>query len=305
MLDQVTGMRVFVQVAASGSLAAAGRALRLSQTMVTKHVEAIEARLGVQLLHRTTRRLTLTEAGGGYLEACSRILAEIAEAEDAAGAGRVAPRGRLRVNLPVAFGVRQVTPLMAEFQARFPQVELEFGLTDRVVDLVEEGWDLAVRIGALVESSLVFRRLAPCRMVVCASPDYLARRGIPSTVADLAGHECLGYTLSERMGVGSWSFGPDATMKAPVSGSFRANSGDALRAAALAGLGVIYQPTFLVGDDVRSGGLVVVPLDHPPATVGHVHAVFRSDRRMPLKSRAMIDFLADQFGPDPPWDRGL
>lgn len=303
MLDQVMGMRVFVRVAAAGSLAAAGRSLKLSQTMVTKHVDATEARLGVRLLHRSTRRLTLTEAGRGYLEACQRILAEIEEAEGAAAAGQAEPRGLLRLNAPVSFGTSQVAPLLGQFAASYPKVRLDVGLNDRVVDLLEEGWDLAIRIGVPRDSSLVSRRLAPCRMVVCASPGYLRAHGTPRTLADLAGHNCLGYTLSERMGTSRWSFGRDAEVVAPVSGTMQANNGDALREAALAGLGVIYQPTFLVGGDVRSGALVALALDHPPALAGHIQAVFRPDRRLPLKSRVIIDFLAERFGDDPPWDR--
>ena len=304
MLDQVTGMRVFVRVAAAGSLAAAGRSLNLSQTMVTKHVDATEARLGVRLLHRSTRRLTLTEAGRGYLEACQRILAEIEEADEAAAAGQAEPRGLLRLNAPVSFGTSQVAPLLGRFAASYPKVRLDVGLNDRVVDLIEEGWDLAIRIGVPRDSSLVSRRLAPCRMVVCASPDYLRAQGTPRTLADLAGHNCLGYTLSERMGTSRWSFGRDAEVVAPVSGTMQANNGDALREAALVGLGVIYQPTFLVGDDVRNGALIALALDHPPALAGYIQAVFRPDRMLPLKSRVMIEFLAGQFGDDPPWDRG-
>ena len=303
MLDQVTSMRVFARVAAAGSLAAAGRALGLSQTMVTKHVDGLEARLGARLLHRSTRRLTLTEAGRGYLDACARILAEIEEAEQAVAVGQAEPRGGLRMNVPVSFGVLQVAPLLAEFTARYPQVMIEVGLNDRLVDLIEEGWDLAVRIGVLRDSTLIARRLAPCRAVVCAAPAYLAARGTPGTVAELSGHNCLGYTLSSRVGADRWSFGADAGVVAGISGTLRANNGDALRVAALAGLGVIYQPTFLVADDLRAGRLIALPLDHPTADVGHVHAVFRPDRRLPPKSRAMIDFLAEQFGDEPPWDR--
>lgn len=305
MLDQVTGMRVFVRVASAGSLAAAGRALHLSQTMVTKHVEAIEARLGVRLLQRSTRRLTLTEAGRGYLDACGRILAEIAEAEEAAAAGQAEARGHLRVNVPVSFGTLQIAPLMPDFFALHPLVGVEFGLNDRVVDLVEEGWDLAIRIGVLPDSSLVSRRLAPCRTLLCASPAYLAAHGVPQTLAELKGHNCLTYTLSERLGIDHWRFGAEAGERVAISGNFRANNGDPLRAAALAGLGIIYQPTFLVGDDVRGGALVALALDAGPAPAGHIHAVFRADRRMPLKSRVLIDFLAARFGPEPPWDRGL
>ncbi len=305
MLDQVTSMRVFTRVAAAGSLAAAGRALGLSQTMVTNHVDALETRLGVRLLQRSTRRLTLTEAGRGYLDACGRILAEIEEAEQEATAGQVEPRGLLRMNVPVPFGTLQIAPLLGMFIARHPQISIELGLNDRLVDLIEEGWDLAVRIGVLRDSTLVARRLAPCRTVVCASPAYLEVRGRPLTVSDLGSHDCLGYTLSDRLGANRWGFGPDGAVVANVTGSLRSNNGDALRAAALAGLGVIYQPSFLVSDDLRAGRLVALPLDHPTTAVGHIHAVFRPDRRLPPKSRAMIEFLAERFGDDPPWDRSL
>ena len=305
MLDQVTSMRVFTRVAAAGSLAAAGRALGLSQTMVTKHVDALEARLGVRLMQRSTRRLTLTEAGRSYLDACGRILARIEEAEQEASAGQVEPRGLLRMNVPVPFGTRQIAPLLGAFIARHPQVSVELGLNDRLVDLIEEGWDLAVRIGVLRDSSLVARRLAPCRTVVCASPAYLEAHGRPRTVADLAGHNCLGYTLSDRLSASRWGFGLDGVVVANVTGSLRSNNGEALRVAALAGLGVIYQPSFLVSDDLRADRLVALPLDHETMAAGHVHAVFRPDRHLPPKSRAMIEFLAEQFGRDPPWDRQL
>lgn len=302
MLDGVTSMRVLVRVAAAGSLAAAGRALGLSQTMVTKHVDATESRLGVRLLHRSTRRLTLTEAGRAYVEACGRILGEIAEAEQAAAAGQAEPKGLLRLNLPVSFGLGQVAPLLAAFSARHPQVTLDVGFNDRQVDLIEEGWDLAVRVGMLRDSTLVARRLAPCRMVVCAAPTYLAARGTPSRVVDLADHNCLGYTLSDRQGAERWCFGADGAVVVAISGSLRANNGDGLRMAAVAGLGVIYQPTFLVADDLRAGRLQTLQFDHPTTDAGHVHAVFRPDRHLPPKSRAMIEFLADRFGARPPWE---
>lgn len=304
MPDHVTSMQVFVRVAAAGSLAAAGRALGMSQTMTTKHVDALEARLGVRLLQRSTRRLTLTEAGRTYLDACQRILAEIEEADLAASAGQAEPRGKLRMSVPVPFGILQIAPLLAEFSARYPLITLELGLNDRLVDLLEEGWDLAVRIGVLRDSTLVARRLAPCRMVVCASPAYLKTRGLPRSVAELAGHNCLGYTLSDRAGADRWCFGAGGSIAVDVSGTLRTNNGDALRVAALAGLGLIYQPTFLVADDLRAGRLVALELDHPSIDIGHVHAVFCPDRRLPPKSRAMIEFLVERLGgDDPPWDR--
>ena len=302
MLDQVTSMRVLAHIGALGSFAGAARALGLSQTMVTKHVDALEVRMGVRLLHRSTRRLTFTEAGRAYLDACGRILAEREDAEREAAAGQDEPSGLLRMNVPVSFGILQMAPLLAAFGARHPGVLVELGLTDKVVDLIEEGWDLAVRIGLLHDTSLVDRRLSPCRTVLCAAPSYLQARGVPRTVAELGDHYCLGYTLSDRLGWNRWCFGPDGEVVASVEGTLRSNNGDALRATALGWLGLIYQPGFLVADDLRSGRLVAISLDKPTMTVGHVYAVFRPDQHLPAKSRSMIDCLAARFGDDPPWD---
>jgi DNA-binding transcriptional LysR family regulator len=304
MLDRLTGLEVFVKVAASGSLSSAARAIGMSQTMVTKHIAALEARLGLKLFHRTTRRLSITEAGRNYLESSGRILAEIEAAEAAVAADRVEPRGLLRINAPVSFGTRQIAPLLPEFAARHPLVTIELGLNDRLVDLAEEGWDLAIRIGNLGNSSLIARRIAPCRIVVCAAPSYLGARGIPRTVSGLSDHNCLGYTLSQRP-VDQWAFGARADVGIQISGNLRANNGDALLAAAIAGQGVIHQPTFIVADDLRAGTLVALTLDHPTVDLGGIYAVFLPDRHPPAKVRAFIDFLATRFSPEPPWDRNL
>ncbi|TNC09591.1 LysR family transcriptional regulator [Methylobacterium terricola] len=296
MPDRLTGMQIFVRVASTGSLSAAARALGLSQSGVTKHVAALEDRLGVRLLHRTTRRLTLTEAGRRYHEACERILAEIDEAEAAAGAEAEEPRGTLRLNVPVSFGVLQVAPMLADFARAHATLAVELGLNDRPVDLIEEGWDLAIRIGHLRDSSLVARALAPCRMRVCAAPSYLAARGWPRRPQDLADHNCLGYTLASDDG---WRFeGGTVT----VAGSLRASNGDALVAAAAAGLGMIYQPTFLVADALRRGSLVALDLGTIPSLP--IHAMMPSRRSPPAKVRALVEFVAGRFA-DPPWDRDL
>ena len=179
MLDRLTGLEVFGKVTETGSFSAAGRALGLSQTMVTKHIAALETRLGVTLFHRTTRKLSLTEAGRRYLEASGRILADMEAADAAVAADRFEPRGVLRLNAPVAFGVRQIAPLLFEFEQRHPLVSVDLGLNDRTVDLADEGWDLAIRIGVLADSSLIARRLAPCSTIVCAAPSYLAAHGTP------------------------------------------------------------------------------------------------------------------------------
>jgi DNA-binding transcriptional LysR family regulator len=305
MLDRITGMQIFVRVAALGSLSAAARSLGISQTMATKHVGAIEKRLGVRLLHRTTRRLTLTEAGRRYLESAERILTEIEEAEATASADHIEVRGMLRVNAPLSFGFREVAPLLAEFSRLHPAVTVDLGLNDRFVDLIEEGWDVAVRIGRLRSSTLIARRIAPCRLVVCGSLAYLSERGAPRTVADLAGHNCLGYTLSDALGPNEWSFGREGKVKVSITGNLRVNNGDALLAAAIAGQGLIYEPTFVTGEALRSGQLMALRLDHPPLELPGVFAVYPGNRHPPAKVRAFVDFLAQRFGSDPPWDREL
>jgi DNA-binding transcriptional LysR family regulator len=305
MLDRLTGLEVFAKVAAIGSLSGAARSLGMSQTMVTKHVAALETRLGTKLFHRTTRRLSITEAGRSYLESTERILVDMEAADAAIAAERVEPRGLLRVNVPVVFGTRQIAPLLAEFANNHPKVTTELGLNDRVVDLAEEGWDMAIRIGKLRDSSMVARRLAPNRLIVCAAPSYLAKHGTPRTVADLASHNCLGYTLSQQAQATEWLFGRDGEIRVQVSGNLRANNGEALRAASLEGLGLARQPTFIVADDLRAGRLVRLPLDQPEIQTSAVHAIYLPERRPPAKVRAFIDFLAARFSPDPPWDRGL
>ena len=305
MLDRMTGMQVFARAATLGSLSGAASALGMSQTMATKHVGALEERLGVKLLHRTTRKLTLTEPGRRFLESAERILVEVEEAEAAAAAERVEVTGTLRVNAPVSFCVREMAPLIADFARLYPGVTLDIGLNDRMVDLVEEGWDVAIRIGRIETQSLIARKLARCHCLVAASPRYLADRGTPRTIADLATHNCLGYTLSRTLGSGRWAFGKGGSVVIPVKGNLLVNNGDALLAAAQAGQGLIYEPTFLVADAIRAGDLVVVPLDHPPLELPGVFAVYPGGRRPTAKVRAFVDFLAQSFGPSAPWDRGL
>jgi DNA-binding transcriptional LysR family regulator len=305
MLDRITGLEVFAKVAATGSLSAAGRAMGLSQTMITKHIAALEARLGVKLFHRTTRRLSMTEAGRNYLESAERIIAELEAADAAVAADRFEPRGLLRVSAPVSFGEDQVAPLLSEFSRRHPGLTIELGLNDRLVDLAEEVWDLALRIGSLTDSSLIARRLAPCRTVIAASPMYLKAQGTPKTVAELSAHNCLGYTLSRLTGANRWSFGHQGEVTIDVTGNLRANNGDALRAAAVAGQGIIYQPTFVVADDLRAGTLVALSLDQPTLEFGGIYAVYLPDRNPPAKVRAFIDFLAERFASTPQWDRDI
>ena len=304
MLDRFSGMQVFSKVAALGSFSAAARSLAMSPAMATRHVDTLEDRLGTRLFFRSTRKLTLTEAGQRYLQASERILAEIEEADAAATVDVVEPRGTLRLNVPLAFGLRQVMPAIADFAALYPALTIDIGLTDRFVDLIDEGWDIAVRLGTLRDSSLIARTLAPIRVALCAAPAYLAAHGTPQTVADLAAHNCLGYTLPTAASATRWMFGEDGSVAVPVRGMLIVNNGDALRTAAIAGQGLIYQPTFIVADDIRAGRLISLMLDQPTARFGAAHAVYAGGRQPPAKVRTLIDFLASRWR-DAPWDHGL
>jgi DNA-binding transcriptional LysR family regulator len=298
-MDRVTSMRVFVHAASVGSLSAAARHLGMSPAMATKHVNALEARLGVKLFHRTTRRLSLTEAGSNYLEACQRILPEIDEAEAAAASQRIKATGLLRMNVPLSFGSRFIAPLMPGFSRLHPEVKVELGLSDAQLDLIADSWDLAIRIGRLADSPLQARRLGDAAMLVCAAPDYLDRRGVPRRVAELAQHNCLSYTLSSMQDGKQWAFGAHGEFRVPVGGDLLANNGDALLAAAVGGQGVIYQPDFIVGEALERGDLVVLELDKPVVELGGIHVLYPPDRRPPAKVRVMIDYLAEAFAKEP------
>lgn len=305
MLDRFTGLQVFSRLAALGSLSAAGRALGMSQTMATRHLAALEDRLGVKLVHRTTRRITLTEAGRRYLDSAERILEELEEADATAAAERVEVGGTLRVNAPVSFGVRVLAPMLPQFSALHPALHLDLGLNDRIVDLVEEGWDAAIRIGRLSGADLIARRLAPCRLALAAAPSYLAAHGAPRTVEDLTRHNCLHYTLSHTLAGRVWTFGADGAARVTVGGNLQANNGDALLVAARAGQGLVYEPSFILGDDLRAGSLVALTLDHPPVELDGVYVVYPSNRRPPARLRAFVDWIAERCAGVPPWDRGL
>lgn len=308
-MNSFDDMLAFIRVVEARSFTAAAARLNVSKSVVSRRLGALENRLGARLLNRTTRTLSLTEVGQAFYERARRIVADVAEAEQAVASLSAEPRGNLRVAAPVSFGVEHLAPAVAEFLRRFPAVEIEMDLNDRVVDLVHEGYDLAVRIGRLRDSSLVARKLAPLRRVLCASPDYLARMGVPRTPEDLVRHNCLVYTnvpASE-----DWQFtvpdgdGGERLVRAVrVSGSLRADNGDLLREAAIAGVGITIMPTFIVGDAIRAGRLAVVPLDCevPDAAI---HAVYPANRHLSPKVRAFVDFLAGRFAPVPAWDAAL
>jgi DNA-binding transcriptional LysR family regulator len=304
-MDSLTSMKVFCAVVDNGSFAAAAGKLRLSRAMVTKHVMNLENHLSIRLLNRTTRRLSLTESGAGYYERCTQILNELEEAEAQARQASAEPRGTLRINAPYSFATAHVAPFLPEFLASHPDLKLDLTMNDRFVDLVEEGFDVAVRIAAtLPESSLVARKLAPCRMVVCGSPAYFQRHGEPRTPAELERHNCLGYSFCASQG--GWMFtSPDGRRHAvKANGTIRANSGDALRAAALRGIGVVLLPTFAVGRELEEGHLQAVLTDCQTAESA-IYAVYPSRRHLSAKVRGFVDFLGRKYGPEPYWDQWL
>ncbi len=293
-MDTLRQIEAFVAVVQAGSFVGGADRLGSSRAVVSRLVIELEARLGTRLLNRTTRRLSLTDAGSEYFERCRHILDDLQEANEAASASAATPRGRLRINAPLTFGNLHLAPLWGEFLKLHPQVELDITLTDRVVDLVDEAFDLAVRIARLQGSTLVSRRLASDRVVLCASPAYLHAAPPIRRIEDLADHSAIAY--SWWSGGDVWTFeGPDG---APVSvtthACLRANSGDTCRAAALADQGVIFQPAFLVGPDLQAGRLVeILPQFRGPAL--DIHAVYPGRRHVPGKVRAMVDFLVEAF----------
>ena len=301
MLDRITGMQVFSRAAHAGSLSAAARLLSLSPGMATKHLDALEERLGVRLLHRSTRKLSLTEPGQQYLELCTRLLPELEEVEAMIASQRVDASGLLRLNAPLSFGVRYVAPLIPAFSGKHPGVAVDLGLNDRVVDLMDEGWDLTIRVGRLKDSRLVSRKLAESAMIVCAAPSYWAARGRPKLWAELRDHNCLGSSISAVARPDEWLYGKDREKRVAVKGTMRANNGDALVAAAIAGYGILYEPEFIVADAIRRGELEDVALDARAADVGGIHLIYSPDRSPPAKVRVMIDFLVAAFNPLPPW----
>jgi len=299
-MDTIDGMRTFATVADEGSFSRAAERLGMSPQLASKYVAQLEERLGVRLLNRSTRRLSLTEAGRAYHDGVRQVLADIDDMETAVGDLATRARGTLRINAPMSFGQLHLARAIADYRDVQPEVEVDLTLNDRVVDIVSEGFDLAIRIGRLEGSSLVARRLAPARVVLCASPEYFRRRGVPETPEQLANHDCLRYAYAADFD--RWRFernGREHNVR--IRGPFAANNGDALRAAALACQGIVLQPTFIVGDDIRHGRLQTV-LDDYHATTLNIHAVYAHRQYLSAKVRTFVDFLAGYFGSPPYWD---
>lgn len=293
-MDRFQAMRVFSQVVESGSFAKAAARLNLSTSAASRHVAELEAHLDTRLLQRTTRRISLTESGRGFYEHCVQILAELDDAERDASQASATPRGTVRLTTSINFGMRHVTPAIVGFLARYPQVKFDVSLSDRVVDLVEEGFDLAIRIGAAGPDTLVARKLGETRLVPCASPAYLAKHGAPGMPEDLKHHNCLTYEYALR---DEWVFVDAAGVecKVRVSGSLNSNNGDLLAEAAAQGLGVVCEPTFIVGPEIRAGRLVPI-LQEFAAPRSPIYAVYTSRKHLSARVRLFVDFLGERFG---------
>ena len=300
-MDRLTSMAVFVRCAELGSLAAAARASRLSHAMVTKHVRALEQSLGVRLLDLTTRRLSLTEAGRRYRDCCAQILVEVEEAALDAAAHQTTPKGLLRVTAPAAFGELHLAPILAGFMARYPEVSLEAEFTDRFVSLVEEGFDLAVRVGRLPDSDLVAKRLGACRMLTCASAAYLETAGAPARPEELAGRPCLILGTAGAPGLWWYTVPEGREIQVRVAGPVRSNSMALLCRAAEEGLGLVFGPSFVLGPLVRAGRLVTV-LEAFTSRSLDLNALVPSRRRMSAKVRALLETLMEAFSDPNPWD---
>lgn len=301
-MDRLRAYEVFVTVVSRGSFTRAADALDTSPANVTRYVNELEAHLGTRLLNRTSRRLSLTEGGETLYARCKAILDDVVETEGLVSASSVEPRGRLRINAPVSFGTLHLAPLWPDFMRQYPRVELDVTLIDRVVDIVDEGYDLAIRISRAGSVSHAARKLATSRNIMCASPDYLARNGYPTTPLDLMEHRCIGYAYAATGDEWQIIDSENRTHAVKVNCHMHSNNGDTARAAALAGQGVIWQPTFLIGNDLRDGKLIQILPDYRMPDID-VLALYPSRRHVSAKIRAMIDFLVDAFGGVPPWDR--
>jgi len=297
-MGKIQEMSSFVAVAEAGSFVAAANLTGMSKAAVSRHVAELEERLGVRLMQRTTRRLSLTDEGQRFLARCKELLTSIDEAESELSSSRGNPSGLVRVNAPLTFGIMHLAPLWGRFMDRYPNVTLDVTLGDRMVDLVEEGYDLAIRISNLPNSALVSRTLASTRMILCASPQYLRAHGMPVHPSELAAHRVISFSYWVTRD--EWHFmGPEGEVIVRVRAGMHTNNGDTCRFAALDHQGIILQPDFMIGGDLRDGTLIELMPDFQAISLG-IHAVYPSRKHLPLKVRRLIDFLVEAFHA-PPW----
>ena len=300
-MDKLTSMLVFTKVAKAGSFAAAAKELGLSRAMATKHVMQLENGLGIRLLNRTTRHLNLTEVGAVYLERCRQILDDMEEMELAVTRLQTEPRGLLKVSATPFFGSYHLIPAISAYMEVYPDVHVDLTLQTSYVDLIEEGFDLAIQLDDLQDSSLIARSLGTSQRVVCGSPAYFKKFGTPKSPEELRNHNCLvNLSLAPR---DQWQFNSPGgeTMTIKVQGTLQANVADALRIAALSGLGLVILPTYMVGQDIRKSRLQAILTEYVPAPL-EIHAVYPHRKHLSAKVRTFVDFLHDRFHPKPYWE---
>ncbi|MFN4342770.1 MAG: LysR substrate-binding domain-containing protein [Azonexus sp.] len=289
-MDRLDAMQCFVRVAELGSFAAAAQQLGAARSVVTRQIAGLEAHLGAKLMARSTRRLTLTSAGAAYLEKCRVILNLVEAAESGLAEEGQAPRGNIRLSLPLSFGLKRLAPLLLDFSQRYPEVRLDMDYSDRRINLIEEGLDLAIRVTRRLEAGDIARRLGACRMLTLAAPEYLARHGRPAHPSELAHHLCLGYTNAGN--TLNWQFAVDGqSVSIPVRSRLNANNGDVLTEAAALGLGITCQPDFIAEPFLASGRVVEILAEFPGPELG-VHALLPGNRHVPHRVRVLIDHLA-------------
>lgn len=299
-MDKLDAMLAFTKVVSSGSFAEAGRQLGLTRSAVSKGVIELEQVLGARLLDRTTRQVNPTEVGLAYYERCLSILAQIEETELQVSRLHEEPRGTLKLNAPMSFGIMHLGDAVADFMGKYPDLNLELSLNDRFIDPIEEGYDVTIRIADLKDSSLIARKLGPSRRVLAAAPSYIEKHGVPSLPADLKEHACLNFGQTTQLQKWSLRDGEDV-ITVPINSSLCSNNGDVLREAAIAGRGITKLPTFFIGEDIKQGKLKVVLPDNPPTSLG-LYALYAPNKYMAAKTRVFIDFLVERFGPNPSWD---
>lgn len=296
-MDKLKSMSLFVRVAELGSFSAAARQQGIARSIVTRQIAQLENALGVKLMTRSTRRLTLTSAGSGYLEKCREALDLIESAETELAQEHQNLRGAVRISLPLSYGIKRLAPLLLEFAERHPEIRLEMDYNDRRVDLIEEGMDLAIRITSRLANSDIVRKIGNVRLLTVASPAYLSRHGEPHHPKDLLNHDCLSYTASGNFGV--WKFLVDGVPKAfSVRARIHANNGDVLTLAAAQGLGITYQPDFIVTESIEKGQVKLILAQYPPPELD-VYVMLPSNRQIPYRVRILIDFLAQRLGQSP------
>ena len=300
-MDRLRAIEVFVTIVDQGSFAAAADVLGLSRNMASRHLADLEAYLGARLLTRTTRSLSLTSTGAVYIERARQILAQLDEADRVAGLQTLTPQGRLALSAPMSFGVRHVAPYLGQYTSANPNVAVDISLNDRTVDLVEEGFDAAIRVtGKMADSNLIARRIASTEVILCASPEYISDHGIPETPRCLIDHRCLGYTFGHEGNVWSLRDGKGSVEQVRISPAVSANSGDAIEEIAIAGGGLALQPDFIANRDIASGKLVRVLPGWSGGVLG-IYALCAGRLYEPLKVRSFMDWIAELYRPKPPW----